>query len=239
MITGAPQILHEPEDVTFRKEFKHEINKGDCLLIRSRMSHLAKTDKHAGADGRYRIRSLYFDNLYDKALREKMDGLRSKEKFRIRLYDNDLSFIKLEKKTKIGSVGYKVSARLTEEQCRRLLRGDTDWMPATGDALVLELYAKMKYQLLKPKTVVDYDREPFVYGPGNVRVTLDSDIRTGLRAVDFLNPDLPMMATNIQPKIILEVKYDEYLPSVIKNAVRLPGRRTSGFSKYAACRIFD
>ena len=239
MQASFAKILREPENVTFRKEYKHEINRGDYQVIRSRMSRLTGKDRHAGPEGRYRIRSLYFDNLYDKALLEKMNGLRNKEKFRIRLYDNDRSFIRLEKKTKIGGAGYKVSARLTEEQCRSLLAGDLSWMPYTGDPLIMELYAKMRYQLLKPKTVVDYDREPFVYGPGNVRVTLDSDIRTGIRAVDFLNPGLPMMATHIHPKIILEVKFDEYLPSVIKNAVRVPGRRTSSFSKYAVCRQFD
>lgn len=233
------QILREPEDVTFRKEFKHEINYADYQIIRSRLLALTEPDRHAGENGRYRIRSLYFDNIYDKALEEKMRGLKNKEKFRIRLYDNDQSFIRLEKKTKIGSVGYKVSAKLTPEQCRRLLEGDLSWMPETGDALIMELYAKMHYQLLRPKTVVDYDREPFVYGPGNVRVTLDSNIRTGIRAVNFLDPQLPTMATNIRNRIVMEVKYDEYLPSLIRDAVRLPGRKTGSFSKYAACRMFD
>ena len=110
-------------------------------------------------------------------------------------------------------------------------------MPHTGRDLILELYSKMKSQGLRPRTIVDYTREAFVYAPGNVRVTLDYDIRTGLRCTDFLNPDCVTVPAGDAPAI-LEVKWDAYLPEIIRDAVRLPGRRASAFSKYAACRIY-
>ena len=220
----------------YRHEWKHEITLSDRLVLRQRLRAAARPDGHA-RDGRYFTRSLYFDNLADKALREKLDGVDRREKFRIRYYDYDTSLIRLEKKSKRNGLGRKVSAPLTAEEAGALAEGRWDWMPASGRDLVLELYSKMKSQGLRPRTIVDYTREAFVYGPGNVRVTLDYDIRTGLRCTDFLNPDCVTVPAGDAPAI-LEVKWDAYLPEVIRDAVRLPGRRASAFSKYAACRIY-
>ena len=220
----------------YRHEWKHEITLSDRLVLRQRLRTVAAPDGHA-RDGRYFIRSLYFDNLADKALREKLDGVDRREKFRIRYYDYDTSLIRLEKKSKRNGLGRKVSAPLTAEEAGALAEGRWDWMPASGRDLVLELYSKMKSQGLRPRTIVDYTREAFVYAPGNVRVTLDYDIRTGLRCTDFLNPDCVTVPAGDAPAI-LEVKWDAYLPAVIQDAVQLPGRRTGAFSKYAACRVY-
>ncbi|MCI8813072.1 MAG: polyphosphate polymerase domain-containing protein [Oscillibacter sp.] len=220
----------------YRHEWKHEITLSDRLVLRQRLRAAARPDGHA-RDGRYFTRSLYFDNLADKALREKLDGVDRREKFRIRYYDYDTSLIRLEKKSKRNGLGRKVSAPLTAEEAGALAEGRWDWMPASGRDLVLELYSKMKSQGLRPRTIVDYTREAFVYAPGNVRVTLDYDIRTGLRCTDFLNPDCVTVPAGDAPAI-LEVKWDAYLPAVIQDAVQLPGRRAGAFSKYAACRVY-
>ena len=220
----------------YRHEWKHEITLSDRLVLRQRLRAAARPDGHA-RDGRYFTRSLYFDNLADKALREKLDGVDRREKFRIRYYDYDTSLIRLEKKSKRNGLGRKASVPLTAEEAGALAEGRWDWMPASGRDLVLELYSKMKSQGLRPRTIVDYTREAFVYAPGNVRVTLDYDIRTGLRCTDFLNPDCVTVPAGDAPAI-LEVKWDAYLPAVIQDAVQLPGRRTGAFSKYAACRVY-
>ena len=221
---------------TFRNEWKHEITASDRICIRQRLSAVAKPDPHA-AGGRYEIRSLYFDNLYDKALREKVDGVDRREKFRIRYYNADTGFIHLEKKSKKSGLCCKVGERISKEEAQAIVDGDLDWMMESGKPLVRELYAKMRAGGLRPMTIVDYTREPFVYAPGNVRVTLDYNIRTGLRCTDFLNWDCITVPAGDAP-IILEVKWDEYLPDVIRDAVQLQGRRVSAFSKYAACRIY-
>lgn len=220
----------------YRHEWKHEITFSDMLAIRQRMGAIAKADAHAVA-GRYEIRSLYFDNLSDKALREKLDGVNRREKFRIRYYNGDASLIHLEKKSKINGLGTKASARLSAEEAQALVDGDCDWMMGSGRPLVEELYSKMRSQGLRPRTIVDYTREPFIYGPGNVRITLDYNIRTGLDAVNFLDANCVTIPTPGSP-IILEVKWDEYLPAIIRDAVQLEGRRTAAFSKYAACRMY-
>ena len=219
----------------FRHEWKHEINVSDMIALRQRLRAVARADPHA-VDGRYAIRSLYFDDLTDKALREKLDGVDRREKFRIRYYNGDPSLIHLEKKSKWNGLGAKETAELTQAEAQAVVNGDLDWMPGSGRALVQELYSKMR-RGLRPKTIVDYTREPFVYAPGSVRVTLDYNIRTGLGCTDFLNPDCITIPAGDAP-ILLEVKWDAFLPDVIRDAVQLEGRRVSAFSKYAQCRIY-
>ena len=220
----------------YRHEWKHVIGVSDMIAIRQRMRAIAKTDAHA-LDGKYKVRSLYFDNLADQALREKIDGVNCREKFRIRYYNDDCSFIRLEKKSKWNGLGNKQSAALTAQEAQAIVDGDWDWMRDADRPLVQELHRKMTLQGLRPRTIVDYTREPFVYEPGNVRITLDYEIRTGLGCTDFLNPDAVTIPAGDAP-IILEVKWDEYLPSVIRDAVQLNGVRTTAFSKYAICRTY-
>lgn len=206
------------------------------LILRQRLRAVMQPDKNA-VDGKYLIRSLYFDTPTDTALREKLDGVSRREKFRIRHYNHDPSLIHLEKKSKLAGLGNKQSADLTAQEAQKIVDGDLDWMRSSQHGLIRELYSKMQTQQLRPKTIVDYTREPFVYAPGNVRVTIDYDIRTGLGCTDFLNPDCTTIPAGDSP-IILEVKWDEFLPSVIRDIVQLNGRRTTAFSKYAACRIY-
>lgn len=218
----------------YRHEWKHEIDLSDCVTLRQRLRAVAEPDPHA-RDGRYLIRSLYFDSLRDKALREKLDGVDRREKFRIRYYNGDTSLIHLEKKSRQHGLGTKSTAPLTARETRAILNGDWDWMPGSGRDVVVELYSKMRSQGLRPRTIVDYTREPFVYRPGNVRVTLDYGLRTAMGCADFLSPRCVTVPVG-GAAAILEVKWDDFLPAVIQDAVQLPGRRTGAFSKYAACR---
>ena len=220
----------------YRHEWKHEISYGDMLVLRQRLSAVMERDKHA-IGGKYLIRSLYFDNASDKALREKVDGVNIREKFRIRYYNNDTSLIHLEKKSKVNGLCLKDSVELSFEQAQAIANGDYGFMIDSGVPLIQELYSKMMSQGLRPKTIVDYSREPFVFAPGNVRVTLDYNIRTGINCTDFLNPNCVTVPAGDAP-IILEVKWDEYLPDIIRDVVQLPNCRVGAFSKYAVCRIY-
>lgn len=232
----------------FRHEWKHQISHADLLALRSRLTAVLVPDSHA-VNGRYAVRSLYFDNLDDKALREKLDGVNCREKFRIRYYNGDTSLILLEKKSKINGLCNKTQTRLELTDVRAIVEGNfvgEEPAPArrnlagegamvAGKELQWELYCKMNSQGLRPRTIVDYIREAFVYAPGNVRVTLDYDIRTGMECTDFLNPDCVTVPVRDGPAI-LEVKWDEFLPSVVCDIVQTPTTRVTAFSKYAACR---
>ena len=219
-----------------RHEWKHEIDLGDVLVLRQRLGAILRPDSH-GRQGEYRIRSLYFDNLENRALREKLDGVDRREKFRLRCYDTDTSFIRLEKKSKRNGLCYKQSDRMSAQEVERLLQGDLVWMGRSDRPLVRELYYKMTTQGLRPRTLVDYRRKAYVYPAGNVRVTLDDDLRTGLGGVDLLDPQLPLVRAGDAPTL-LEVKWDEFLPDCVCMAVQLPNRRAGAFSKYAACRVY-
>ncbi|WP_295076993.1 polyphosphate polymerase domain-containing protein [Ruminococcus sp.] len=219
----------------FRHEIKHEINYSDMITIRHRLSTVAYTDPHT-INGKYFIRSLYFDNIADKALMEKINGLSHREKFRIRYYNGDTSVIHLEMKSKIDHLGSKASAPLTAQQAQSIVDGDTAWMLDSEYPLVRELYSKMQTQGIAPKTIVDYTREPFIFPAGNVRVTLDYNVRSGMRCTDFLNTGC--VTVPVSDSIILEVKWDGFLPDIISDAVALADRREGAFSKYAACRIY-
>ena len=186
-------------EVEFRHEQKIEINAADLIAVRSRLRQIMRPDPHA-IDGKYSVRSLYFDNLADQALRDKQ------------------------------------SEPITPKQVAAILKGDPDPPPA-GAVLQAELCRKMKTQGLRPKTVVEYLREPFVYEPGNVRITFDYNIRTGLQSTDFLNPACVTVPAGDAP-ILMEVKWDRFMPDVIRDAIRLTGRRAGAFSKYAQCRIY-
>jgi len=229
-------VNRKGDKMKYRHEWKHEINEMDKRVLLSRLPLIMQKDSHAKGDGYY-IRSLYFDSINDKALREKVDGVNHREKFRIRYYNDDLTYITLEKKSKDNGLCAKQMCQITKEEAQKLVDGDFTWLATDKRPLCFELYTKMVLDGIRPKTIVDYKRIPFVYGPGNVRVTIDYDIRTGLSSTDFLNTKTVTMPAGDAP-IILEVKWDEFLPDIVKDAVALNSRRVSAFSKYEQCRIY-
>ena len=156
---------------------------------------------------------------------------------------------------KIGSLCLKCSAPITEEECRKILsggrssatdggrgsmrNGDLSFMKEHPQELVRELYAKMTYQLLRPRVLVSYTREPFIYQAGNVRVTFDSDIRTSLFHQEFLTKEAAGISATDEPQdVYLEVKFDAFLPEVVQDLIRVKGIRQHAFSKYSASRRF-
>ena len=222
----------------WRKELKYTVTEGESIVTARRLSSFMQRDKNLKGGREYLIRSLYFDNLYEKVLKEKLSGTAIRDKFRIRYYDFDTAFIRLEKKSKRYAVGHKYQCRLTAEEVQKIIDGDLAWMETDERPLVRELFLKMKLELFRPSVIVDYCREPFTYAPGNVRITLDRDICTGLGNVDFQNPDTFYLRA-LEQSTVLEVKYDAFLPELVRMAVQVPGRQAAACSKYALCRRFD
>lgn len=202
--------------------------------LRARLRAILPHDPHAGAAGEYFIRSVYFDNADDKALREKLNGVDRREKFRIRWYNNDTSYIALEKKSKSHGLCSKSGCVLTRKEAAAVFRGELSGLKQSGREPALELAAKMEFQGLRPRTIVDYQREPFVFPPGNVRVTLDREIRGAGFRPDIL--ENPVFTFPTGDSVLLEVKYDEFLPDLIRELVQLDSRGAGAFSKYAAAR---
>jgi len=223
----------------YRHELKHVVTMADALVIKSRLSCVLRTDQNAGPDGRYHIRSLYFDTPEDKALTEKMEGLPIKEKFRLRFYNHDHGFIRLEKKVKHYNKTAKIGASLTKSDVQHILGGNITFLKESDQALLREFYLKLRTERLVPKTIVDYMREAYHYPTGNVRVTLDSDVRTSVSSTDLFDADLPNATALDSDICILEVKYDGFLPEFIQDIMQLNNCTSTAFSKYAACRLYN
>lgn len=224
-------------DEKWRKELKYTVTAGESILMARRLASFMQRDRHTDGGREYLIRSLYFDNLYDKALKEKLSGVAIREKFRIRYYDFDTNFIRLEKKSKRYAVGHKFQCRMTAEEVEKILDGDIAWMEWDERPLIRELYLKMTLELFRPMVIVDYCREPFTYAPGNVRITFDRDIRACKDVRAFFRKDAPTIPVLTDGRCIMEVKYDDFLPDIVSRTLLTTKNREQAFSKFAACRI--
>lgn len=220
---------------TFRHELKHQVNHAEARVLSARLALLFGRDAHAGPDGTYRITSLYFDTPYDEALRQKIEGIDRREKFRLRYYGGAPSFVKLEKKIKQGGLCSKRSSRLTLGEARRIIEGDTAFLLESDDPLKVELYSKMRGKLLAPRIVTAYDREAYTYAPGNCRITIDRNLRSATPE-HFLDAAFSLPVND--GVVVVEVKYDAFLPDIVRMAVQIPNRRHAAYSKYAMCRKF-
>lgn len=233
--TAAMAIPATTTEPRLRHEEKHQVNLREALVLSRRLEKLFPRDPHAGPEGFYQVVSLYYDDPYDTALRQKLDGVNRREKFRLRYYGEEPAFFKLEKKYKVKGLCGKGACGLSREEGERLLRGDFAFLLEKEEPLAREFYAKLR-RGLAPKTVVRYTREAFLYAPGNVRVTLDGDIRAGA-------PERFLIPQKLLPALgglaVVEVKYDAFLPEIVKLAVQVPNRQGTACSKYALCRRYD
>lgn len=221
-----------------RHEIKGRVSAAEVPALRSRLQAVLQRDPNARPDGTYDIHSIYFDTPTLRALMQKQVGMPARDKYRIRYYNENREFFRLERKSKVGSLCDKVGCSLTRNEVERLISGDISWMSCDDRRLLRELFLRMRTEILQPSVQVHYTREAYIYAPGNVRVTLDSNIRTGLYNTDFLAPDQPRPRTQSDDFMLLEVKFDQYLPDVIRS-ITCCGTRPMSFSKFEACHSFD
>lgn len=165
----APQPRSHTE--TYRHELKYLISWADKAELTTRMSPVLKLDPHA-TNGGYFIRSLYFDDYWNTAYEEKDAGVLLRKKYRIRIYNCSDRSIKLERKKKFGSYIYKEAAPLTHAEFDAILAGDYDFLLHSPHRLCQEFYTECVCNVLRPRVIVDYDREPWIMDAGTVRVTL-------------------------------------------------------------------
>ena len=221
----------------YRHEYKYLIDSGQRAVTLIKARGLMKPDPHAGKDGSYIIRSLYFDDRNDTCFFQNEAGTDPRAKYRIRYYDDDTSFIRLEKKIKRRGMTQKRSCPLTVEEADSLAKGEfpviSSDMPEEKRRLLLEL---ISHGML-PKVIVTYRRIPFIYNAGNVRITFDGDITSSDETSRLLTRDYRQRPVLPPGKCILEVKWDELLPLHIKSMMQLDTLQWSTFSKYYTCRL--
>lgn len=227
------------ESRVLRHELKYIIGEADYIWLRDRVAAVMPMDKNADPATRgYYIRSLYYDDINDGALFEKVDGDAFRSKFRIRTYRLSDKRILLEKKSKVTYYTAKDSLTLTREQCDAILAGNYDAIYPSESPLLMEFYGLIKTKCYKPKVLVDYFREAYVYPAGNVRITFDLNLRSGHYSQNLFSK-IPASVPVLEPDThVLEVKFDNFLPSHLKVLLQgLPGQRTA-VSKYVLCRRF-
>ena len=219
----------------FRYENKYFISRAGYHQLKARLDAGLHKDAHTShPDGAYFIRSLYFDDHQQTGLLDKVEGVQTREKFRIRFYDMDDSFIRLECKQKLDQMTRKFSAPLTREQVDAILRGDLWWMYDSEHALIRDFYAKCRTRLLKPAVLVDYYREAYVFE--DVRITFDRDIHSGLYTSELFRDDLLTVPVLPSDRMVIEVKYDDDLPYAVRQLLKTVPLSRNAISKYELCR---
>ena len=218
--------------MTYRHELKYLINFRDYAIIRLRLSHLLSADSNAGTDGSYTIRSLYFDDYYNRAYHDKYAGVLNRSKYRIRIYDQSVKTIHLEKKVKTGPYNYKQTAPLTVEEVYCILQGDYHFLLNSSDNLLRVFYHECVSNLMRPRVVIDYEREPYIMETGDVRITFDKNVRASLAGFDIFDPSLPMIEALPPHMLIMEVKFTEFLPTIVREILPPQDSQYAAVSKY-------
>ena len=230
--------MNEKKEIKFRHELKYVISAGELALIRNRINHLIPLDSHVGDTGAYTIRSLYFDDLYDSCYYENENGTDPREKFRIRIYNHSTERITLECKRKERGKTLKTSCPLTLEQTRMLMEGRILPDLANQPEVLRKLTLRMMTKRMRPVVIVEYERIPYVYKNGNVRITLDMNVSSSSSVECFLDEQIPKRPIMPMGQQLLEVKFDEYLPDFIHHNLNLHSLTQTAYSKYYLCRKY-
>lgn len=218
----------------FRHELKYLINWKDMELIKQRYGIMLHKDIN-GDNGNYMVRSLYFDDYWNSSYHEKLAGVHARKKYRIRIYDYKESVIRLERKKKVGNYVYKESAKLTKEEFYWIINGQYDFLLKKSDNLCKEFYFECISKFMRPKVLVDYDREAYTISAGDVRITFDARVRSSVLSFDIFDKMLPAFEVLEKGKLVMEVKYTQFLPNAIRELLPSDSIELLALSKYVLC----
>lgn len=226
-------------NIPLRHELKYFITPAEMTVLRGVLTPVMQLDPNGNEHNEYHIRSLYFDTINDDALEEKIAGVGNRKKYRIRIYNFSDKVIKLECKSKYGDLISKQSVSIPRELAEQLIAGDPDGLQRMRHPLLHDVYREMRTRLLRPAVIVDYVREAYIHQAEEVRITFDKQVRTGLYSVDLFNPQIPTYPVFDDPVEILEVKFDEFLPSYLQSILSGITAQRSAVSKYTWCRRYE
>ena len=219
----------------FRHEYKYLISRQSAELLKLRLPHVMQYDRHAGPTGQYTIRSLYFDDLAYSAFDEKVSGVDNRTKYRIRCYNYGDAIFKLEKKEKKGHLTRKTAQTVSKADVLAMQSDPRERCPENPGALTEELRLSCVGKGNRPVVLVDYDRTPFVSVYGNTRITLDENLRTIPYTADIFAPAKPAVPVMEADQVILEVKFDDFLPGHLAAALADIPKAPMAISNFAMC----
>ena len=225
-------------EMKYRHEYKYPISELEAAILKQRVKDIMSLDPHVSLEGMYLISSLYFDDYYDSCYNENENGTDPREKFRIRIYNNNTDRISLECKRKEHGKTLKTSCKLSKEQVEDTIHGVSIKGDSRSDPLLLKFIEAQHSRNLKPKVIVEYKRVPYIYRIGNVRVTFDSQLTSSNYVEKFLEGNYPKRPVMPKGKLLLEVKFDEFLPDYLYDIMQLNNLTQTAFSKYYLCRKY-
>ena len=221
----------------YRNEIKFIINKNMAEVLKQRLSLIMEVDKNSvNSDNSYYIRSLYFDDEDSNAFYEKLDGVEYRKKYRIRIYNLDDKFIRLECKYKHNNMTSKDQILITKEECSKIIDGKIDDFKLTKDNILKQFLVDYRLNRLKPSIIVDYNRLAFTYHVSDVRITFDSKIKSGLYNYNLFDENACTYSVIDDSEVVLEVKFNEVLPEAIAIILSTVPTFRQAFSKFATCR---
>ena len=224
------------EQIEYRYELKFIISLATATLLKKQLKAVMQLDSHSVSDEySYDIRSLYFDDIYSSAYREKVNGEEFRAKYRIRMYNNDPSFISLECKHKDENMTYKESCKLSQQVTQALINRQYTRIHSSN-RFMNKFLREAVSKNLAPSIIVDYRRTAFTYPVSEVRITFDEDLRSGRYDLDFFNPDLNTFEMYEPGTCVLEVKCNEFIPQHILAIINSVPKLRQAVSKFAVCR---
>ena len=214
-----------------RNELKFYISSASAVLLFSRLSSVMQMDRHTDAFGKYRIRSLYYEDPAFTSYFDKLNGLEERKKYRLRFYNSDLSYIRLEKKEKRGKMCLKSVEVISKPIAEALLLPDSE---QSAGELVREMQERIRFEGFRPLLFVDYERSAFLHPAGNVRITLDQNV-VASRFAHSLVEDLTSVPVLEPGTSVLEVKYDEFFPPFLRGLLEDIPKLPASISKFCLC----
>ena len=230
-----------PLPIPLRHEQKYFVSPGEYQILRRALDRVLQRDPNGDENNEYHIRSLYFDTMYNDAVIDKLDGVKERDKFRIRIYNFSDRLIRLECKTKVNQLISKRSQAIPKLLAEQLIAGDPAGLERTRSGLLRDMYREMVLDRLRPVVLVDYVREAYIHPAEEVRITFDKHLHTGLGSIDLFNPAVPTVPVFDNDDIIMEIKFNRVMPPYIRDLLctHVWAARVSAISKYVWCRRFE
>ncbi|HCF93296.1 MAG TPA: hypothetical protein DER58_12620 [Firmicutes bacterium] len=225
-----------PGSGVFRHEVKYHISEREAYMLAQYFRCIMRTDKHAGSDGQYWIRSLYFDTPGNRDYHDKVNGYTDRRKIRLRIYDTATNIAMLEHKSKRGAFVHKESMPLDRQNASTLVNGNCAFLPFLPHGAAHQFYACFQRELLRPILIIDYERQAFELPFESIRITIDRSLRASMDTSRLFDKNAPCLRVPNERGCILEVKYRHAIPDFIRSILSEIDLTGTSISKYIICR---
>lgn len=220
-----------------RHELKFYISRSDYEYSRKILEELMQKDEYQSGDRGYFIRSLYFDDVAESSVEEKLDGIEVRDKYRLRIYDCDQEWAKLERKRKVNSFVQKSSVTVSKKEALEMMDGNYDFLLQKEGNDAKSIYFDLTRKYFRPVVIVDYIRDVYKMDYNEIRITFDKHIRTTQSDLNLFDKNVLTIPLQRDDVIEMEVKFNTCLPSWFKDFLKFESSVSMAISKYCYGRM--